>query len=170
MTDSHTEPDWKYQHEMDVYRTERVAKAQIFSAHLSAVAAFSVMAVNAIILANSTAAGAVLVFIATLWGKPEIDAVFSAALSSVKLFAGGTALGIVSAALSYLTQYAYSLTDVTDQKSKSRTPLLWVAGCLHVLAVLAALGGIAAFSFGAWQGVEALESSKGGLTAATRAS
>lgn len=156
-------PSFEYEHDMRVWQVQRAVSAQVFAANLTAVCGFANLAINSIILANSTAAGAVLVFIASLWAKPEAAAVFSPASWCVRVFAIGAGAGILAAGFSYFTQYLYQVLDTPNPSSTVRKAALWGAIICHVVAVAAALSGIAAFVVGAWFGTVELAGANGGL-------
>lgn len=167
MAEQKLPPDLEYQHRMDVYRTERAAKAQSFAAHASAVAQFTVLAINSIILANTAAAGAVLVFVGSLWGKKEAAAIFAPATWSASAFAIGVGASIGSAVLTYATQFFYAMADLRGTQWSGQMRAYRIGWVLHVLACLAAIVGVGGFGAGSWYGLRALADANGGLSLET---
>lgn len=152
-----------YQHEMRLWEIQMERQAHLFGIHLAAVCDFASLAIKSIILANSAAAGAVLAFLATMWGDPDVGAVATPALKSVTVFAVGVFAAMVCGALSYLAQYSYAMCDWSADDWTWRVTAYRLGFALHILAVLAAAAGIATFAVGASEGLEALEAAKGGL-------
>jgi hypothetical protein len=154
-----TNPPTQYEHDMRVL----TVKAQVFGAHLQAVVNFASLALKSAILGNSASAGAVLVFLAPVWGKAGADKVAMPALFSVRVFATGIFAGIVAAMLSYLAQFCYSRMDVAKDGSDRQRAWERAAIPFHSLALVISIVSVACFGIGAWFGVDALEAAKGGF-------
>ncbi|QEX18925.1 hypothetical protein FRZ44_42360 [Hypericibacter terrae] len=144
-----TEHDWR------LYE----AKIAMYVAHNTAIIDFAGMAIKGIILANSAAAGAVLIFVGPFWGKPGYEKLTEGALAGVSTFAQGILAAIICAMLSYITQQFYSGADMRDGDTLKKR-FRWVGGFFHVLALIAAVAGVLSFAVGACDGLRALEATR----------
>jgi len=130
---------------------EREAKIQLYATHTQAIVGFATLAINSIILTNSAAAGTVLAFLGTIWGKPALKEAIAPASHSLIIFAVGATAAIASACFSYVAQLSYSRFQFRNKGEI-------VARCFHILAMVAAALGVAAFIYGVMEGLVALNS------------
>lgn len=128
-----------------------------FNIHTQAVVGFANVAINSLIVANTAAAGAVLAFLAVLWGNPAFAQVAVIAIGSLKAFAIGTTCAMSCSALSYFAQYCYSRVDITGDDQQSNLRYHRVGRGFHVVAIVFGLIALGSFPYGAWQGLSSLE-------------
>jgi hypothetical protein len=99
---------------------------------------FALAVIRGIVLVNGGSAIAILTFLANIWSKEQRAADAARAMKTpLTWFLGGVALGLFTAGLSYLAQTFFS-----DYRNKIGVPL-------QVIAILSAIGGLAAFICGA---------------------
>jgi len=149
--------------ELRLWEARSAKRTELFTAHIGAIAGFAGVTINSIILANGAAAGAVLAFVAPLWGKPEAKLVAGPALHSVGAFVIGVTAAMLCGVASYLAQYCYGRQDLAPDNSRRKRNYNRVGMGFHVVALAAGLAGVAAFAVGAIDGLEALALANGGV-------
>jgi hypothetical protein len=155
MSDDEGDTRRNYEHQMRTFEF----RLATFNTHMQAVLGLASTAINSIILANSAAAGALLTFLAVMWGKPEFLAVASGSIATLQIFAVGITGGMLAAGVGYVAQYLYMELDMTDEDRmlKSRRQCLRKTAIgLHVLSFVCAIVGAACFPYGAWGGLSLL--------------
>jgi len=153
----------QYEHNKWLRDYESRERLQLFTAHVTAVSSLSSIALNSSILANSASAGAVLVFLSSLWGKPTAAIVVDAALWSVSVFAVGIFAGMLSAGFGYLSQLFWGYVDVRSLQGNKRKTLSIFAFSLQIIAIALGVSAISAFGYGACVGINTLHAAKAAL-------
>ncbi|MDA0655812.1 MAG: hypothetical protein O2912_05320 [Proteobacteria bacterium] len=149
------------EHSMRVWEAGMARSAHVFGFHLAAVIGFASLTIKSIILANASA-GAILAFFATMWGKPQAAKMAEPVLHSVSILAGGVFAAIICAALSYIAQYSYAMSERKSGSSQGIDYWSITATVCHILALLAAAAGILSFYLGVTEALAALKLANGG--------
>jgi hypothetical protein len=148
-----------------VWEAKLAGHYSAFNTHMTMVANFASLAINSIILANGAAAGGILAMLGAMWGDEAITKVLPPALRSLEIFAYGAFGAIVAASFSYCAQYFYAHANFNsiNEKYDRHNLLNRIAIVFHVVALLAAVAGVASFIVGSLWGIEALQGAKGGV-------
>lgn len=110
-------PNVPYEHRMRVWEAQQLWMLQTFQTHTHIIGVFAELGIKSVILANSAAAGAVLVFLGSVWGTPTAQIMAEPALRSITVFSIGIFLAIAAAAASYFTQFCYATHDIHSTPS-----------------------------------------------------
>jgi hypothetical protein len=134
-----------------------------FNVHAQAVFGFANVTINSLILANSAAAGALLAFLATLWGSPVLKAVAPDASVSLWTFAIGVTASMLCGAASYFAQLGYGQVSVEGEWDPGDRWWIRFGLFFHGIAIATGLVGLVSFPVGAWTGLSALSHAIGSL-------
>ncbi len=176
MNDDATKPPFDvYEHRMRVWGASVEARAAMFAAHTQAVTGYATAAINAAILLNSAAAGAVLALLGALWGgDPHALAIaIGTASRSIALFAAGAILAAASAILAYFCQSWVAVDDLAQLRIDTDNNMNGAGSArpediarqargkrlgdiFRVAAIIAGVASVVAFGTGALFGVDAL--------------
>ena len=125
---------------------------------------FGFLAILSIVLVNTAAAGAVLVFWSLVLGAQIATELATSAAGSFKYFGFGVLAALASAGAGQIAEYFYECANKHIKNSVKRGLRAGLGLYSHCMAMLAAALGISSFAWGALQGIAVLEASNGGMT------